>query len=347
MTTESATTPEIYDLTIIGGGPVGLFAAYYAGMRGMKTKIVDSLTELGGQLTTLYPEKFIYDVAGFPKVLARDLANNLIAQAMQYSPAVTLGETVQTLEHLPDATAGGAFLVTSDVARHYTRTLLISAGAGAFQPRKLAVAGVDRFENDGIYYSVKTKSVFIDKRVLVIGGGDSAVDWSNNLLDTARSVTLVHRRNQFRAHEENVHRLQARGVPILTFLELHGLVVSPEGKLHAAILADTRTHETRTLEIDAIIAQIGFISSLGPIKNWPIQIERGSITVNRHMETTLPGIYAAGDVTAYDGKLKLIATGFGEAAVAVNYAKNHLDPKAKVFPGHSSEMSPDQPNVTV
>jgi thioredoxin reductase (NADPH) len=261
---------------------------------------------------------------------------------MQYSPAIALGETVQTLEREADV-----FHIASDKAHHYTRALVISAGAGAFQPRKLAVPGVDRFENAGIYYAVKSKAAFAGKRVLVIGGGDSAIDWSLNLLDTARSVTLIHRRNQFRAHEENVRRLQATGTPILTFQELHGVVVNPAGNLHAAVLIDPRTNETRTLEVDTILAQLGFVSSLGPIKNWPIVIERGSIPVDRHMETSLPGVYAAGDVASYDGKLKLISTGFGEVATAVNYAKNRLDPKAKVFPGHSSEMSGDQPSVTV
>jgi thioredoxin reductase (NADPH) len=344
MTTADHTARDLFDITIIGGGPVGLFAAYYAGMRNMRTKILDSLDELGGQLTTLYPEKFIYDVAGFPKVLARDLAKNLIAQAMQFSPTVCLGETVSTLERNEEH---DYFTLTSNVAAHHTRTLLISAGSGAFAPRKLMVHGVEKYENRGVYYAVKTKATFAGKRVLVIGGGDSAIDWSLNLLDTAKSVTLIHRRNQFRAHEDAVHQLQKSGTPILTFQELHGVLGSPRGELHGAVLIDSRTQETKTLEVDAILAQIGFVSSLGPIKNWPLAIERGSIPVSRHMETSMPGVYAAGDVTSYDGKLKLIATGFGEAAVAVNYAKNRIDPKAKVFPGHSSELSGEQPSVTV
>ena len=335
---------EVFDITIIGGGPVGLFAAFYAGMRGMKTKIIDSLDELGGQLTTLYPEKFVYDVPGFPRVLARDLARSLIEQAMQYAPTVRLGEVVQTLER---DESRDCWVIHSDLAGHWTRTIVISAGAGAFSPRKLALPGAEKFEHRGVYYGVKAKSVFAGKRVLVIGGGDSAIDWSMNLLDTAQTITLVHRRNQFRAAEHNVRKLQATGIEILTFCELKELVVGTDGELAGAVIIDTRTQAVRTLEVDAILAQIGFVSSLGAIKNWPIKLERAAIAVNSHMETTCPGVYAAGDVAAYDGKLKLIATGFGEGAVAVNYAKNRIDPKAKVFPGHSSELSGEQPNVTV
>lgn len=335
--------PELFDITIIGGGPVGLFGAFYAGMRQMRVKIIDSLDQLGGQLTTLYPEKYIYDIAGFPKVIARDLARNLIEQAMQYSPTVRLSETVQRLER----DAAGDLIVHSDLARHATRTLLISAGAGAFQPRKLTLPGIEKFENRGVYYSVQAKSTFVGKRVLLIGGGNSAVDWSLNLLDTARQITLIHRRNQFRAHEHSVRKLQASGVEIVTFCELKEIVVGADGELRGAIVCDARTNATRPLDVDAIIPQLGFISSLGPIKDWPIGVQRGAIAVNAYMETAFPGVYAAGDVAAYDGKLKLIATGFGEAAVAVNYAKNRIDPKAKVFPGHSSELSPDQPVATL
>jgi ferredoxin/flavodoxin---NADP+ reductase len=347
---------HLFDVTIIGGGPVGLFGAFYAGMRQMSTKIIDSLEELGGQLTTLYPEKYVFDVAGFPKIYARDLANNLIEQAMEYRPTICLGETVTVLESLTapaeqeppeiqNAVAQGStvYKITSDKGVHYTRTLVISAGAGAFSPKKLPLKEAVALENRGVHYTCKSKSIFAGKRVLIVGGGDSAVDWAMNLRTTAAGgdgsgITVIHRRNQFRAHEDSVRRLQATKTKILTFWEIESLIES-NGKLMGVIIANSQTKEKQTLEVDAVLVQIGFNSSLGPIKNWPLKFEKGSILVDAHMETNLPGIFAAGDVASFPGKLKLIATGFGEAVIAVNVAKTRIDPKAKAFPGHSSEMT--------
>jgi ferredoxin/flavodoxin---NADP+ reductase len=352
---------DIFDLSIIGGGPAGLFAAYYAGMRRMRVKIIDSLDELGGQLTALYPEKYIFDVAGFPKVMAKDLAGRLIEQAMQYSPALALGEVVQTLEEMRNAECGmrkgdeaghaagvelPVYRVTTDKGVHYTRTLLICAGAGAFSPRKLNVAGAAELEGRGVYYAVRNKAEFAGKDVLVVGGGDSAVDWSLNLQDVAGAITLIHRRNVFRAAEHNLRRLQATAVSILTFWELRE-ILGEEGRVTGAVIEYNQTQEVRRLAVEAVLAQIGFNSSLGAIKHWPLVIEHGGIKVNHVMETNMPGIYAAGDVAAYEGKLKLIATGFGEAAIAVNHAKTRIVPGAKMFPGHSSEMVPQHGAVVV
>jgi thioredoxin reductase (NADPH) len=347
---------HVFDVTIIGGGPVGLFAAFYAGLRQMTCKIIDSLEELGGQLTALYPEKYVFDVAGFPKIYARDLARNLIEQAMEYRPTVCLGETVLTLDalhgHVPaepaevqGVVAQGftVYKIISDHGVHYTRTLIISAGSGAFSPKKLALPEALALENNGIYYSCKSKSAFADKRVLIAGGGDSAIDWAWNLREITRGgdgsgITLIHRRNQFRAHEESVRRLQATKVKILTFSEIESLIAS-DGILKGVVLWNSHTKERKTLEVDAVLVQFGFSSSLGPIEKWPLKIEKKAIVVNRLMETTLPGIFAVGDVSTFEGKLKLIVTGFGEAATAVNVAKTRIDPHAKVFPGHSSEMT--------
>ena len=340
---------DLFDLTIIGGGPVGLFAAFYAGLRHMKTKIIDSLEELGGQLTTLYPEKLIFDVAGFPKILARDLAHQLIQQAMEAAPTISLGETVRHLEAIPtpEGTAHPLYRITSDKGVHHTKTLIIAAGAGAFSPKKLRIRDAATFEGQGLHYACRSKSVFAGKRVLIVGGGDSAIDWCLNLRDTAEAITLIHRRNQFRAHEDSMRQLQATGIAIHTFCEIQQLE-SAEGRLVAAHIENSQTKEVRRLDVDAVLVQIGFDTSLGPIKEWPLKIERGSIAVNSHMETALPGIFAAGDVAAFDGKLKLIATGFGEAATAVNYCKTRIDPKAKFFPGHSSEMTPQhESTVTI
>jgi thioredoxin reductase (NADPH) len=331
-----ATDSDIFDITILGGGPVGLYAAYYAGLRQMRTKIIDSLDQLGGQLATLYPEKYIYDVAGFPKVIARDLVKNLVDQAQQYEPQVCLSQTVKTLTR---DEAAQCFVLSSDQEVHRSRTVLICAGAGAFQARKLPVAEAAQWEGRGVHYSVGSKQVFAGKRLLIIGGGDSALDWAMNLHGTASHITIIHRRNQFRAHEDSVSKTMAMGIPILTFWELKSLVVT-DNHLSGAVLVNNQTHAEQTIQVDAILPQLGFISSLGAIKDWPIQIRGQSILVDQKMQTNLPGVFAAGDVAGFDGKLKLIATGFGEAATAVNFAKTLLDPKAKAFPGHSSEMGP-------
>lgn len=330
------TTSDLFDITILGGGPVGLYAAYYAGLRQMKTKIIDSLDQLGGQLATLYPEKYIFDVAGFPKVIARDLVKNLMEQGLQYNPTVCLNETVAGLRH---DDARDCYVVTSEKGGHATRTLLICAGAGAFQPRKLPVPSAAALEGRGIHYFVGKKSEFADKRLLIVGGGDSALDWAMNLHGVASEITIIHRRNQFRAHEDSVRKVQSAGIPILTFWELKE-VLSTDNKLSGVVIYHNQTKEERTLPIDAILPQLGFISSLGALKQWPLKIEGQSIMVDQKMQTNMKGIFAAGDVSGFDGKLKLIVTGFGEAATAVNFAKAQIDPKAKAFPGHSSEMSP-------
>ncbi|HUO09652.1 MAG TPA: NAD(P)/FAD-dependent oxidoreductase [Phycisphaerae bacterium] len=340
--------PDLHDLTILGAGPTGLFAAYYAGLRRMSTKIIDSLDSLGGQLTALYPEKFIFDIPGFPRILARDLARNLVEQATQANPTICLNELITTLEpitEIPDHAEQippPLYKLTSANSIHYTRTLLIAAGAGAFSPKKLPLPDAARFENHALFYSVPQKSLFAGKNLLIIGGGDSAIDWALNLQSTARKITLIHRRNQFRAHEDSLRQIQATPTQILPFFELDALLPSStnDHSLTAAIIRNNQTHETRTLPVDAILVQIGFNSSLGPLKNWPLQIDRNSIPVNPEMETSLPGIFAAGDICSYPAKLKLIATGFAEALTAVNYAKTRIDPSARPFPGHSSEMTP-------
>ena len=349
---------HIFDVTIIGGGPVGLFAAFYAGLRQMTCKIVDSLEELGGQLTALYPEKYVFDVAGFPKVYSRDLANSLIEQAMEYRPTISLGETVKDLvvlktaedaAHEPSEVKGAVaegltiYKLTSDKGTHYTRTLIISAGAGAFAPRKLALPEAAALENRGLYYSCKMKSIFSGKRVLIAGGGDSALDWAYNLRDTAAGgdgsgITLIHRSNKFRAHEESVRRIRQTKAKIQTFTEIKKLI-SENGNVKAAVLLNKETNQETTLEVEAVLVQFGFVSSLGAIEKWPLKIEKKSIAVSRLMESELPGVFAVGDVSTFEGKLKLIVTGFGEAAIAVNVAKTRIDPHAKVFPGHSSEMT--------
>ena len=323
---------DSYDITILGGGPVGLFAAYYAGFRSLRTEIVESLNALGGQVTALYPEKWIYDVAGFPKIVGRQLIDNLVEQAMQYRPAVSLGETVQSLTALQD----GTLRMTTERGTHLTRAVLITAGIGAFHPKTFKNPRIDGFDGRGLYYFVRSVQEFKDKRVLIVGGGDSALDWALGLLGIARSITLIHRRDQFRAAEDSVQKMLHSPIEVKTFYELRAL----EGaeRVEGAVIYDNRSGAEETIDVDAVIASLGFLSTLGPIQEWGLELEHDSIRVNTRMETNRRGVYAAGDIVTYPGKVKLIATGFGEAATAVNNATTYLNPKASIFPGHSSSQ---------
>lgn len=320
------------DVTIIGGGPCGLFASFYAGLRGMSVRIIDSLPELGGQLTALYPEKYVFDMPGFPKVLAKDLARDLIEQGTQFEPELVLEETAQSIEQ----TEYGYVITTASGKRLPTKTVIVSAGAGAFQPTKLGVEREEEMVGAGIHYGVRDKSVFKGKRLAIVGGGDSAFDWCLNLMDTADHMMLIHRRDVFRAHEDSVEKVKESRVEMKLWYavkELHG-----NGSLTGVTVENTQTKETEHLECDHLIVNIGFKSSLGPLKDWGFEIVKNQIVVNDRYETNLPGVFAVGDVCSFDGKLKLIATGVGEAATAVCFAKTYLDPTAKLFPGHSSDM---------
>jgi thioredoxin reductase len=318
---------------IIGGGPTGLFAAFYAGLRGMSVKLIDSLEVLGGQLTTLYPEKYIYDVAGFPQILAKDLAANLIEQAMQYRPQTALGEQVRELRFDP---ATRVYTVRTDKQAHPARAVLIAAGVGSFQPKTLPLANAALYEGCGLHYFVKDIGALAGQRVLIVGGGDSAVDWANTLAPIAADVTLIHRRDQFRAHEDSVAKMRSGSTVIKVNHELKA--IDGDGRIESALIYDNRSKHEEMLSVDAVLVNIGFNSSLGPINNWGLEIEGGSIKVDAMMQTNRPGVFAAGDIAAFAGKLKLIATGFGEACVAVNYAKHYLDPASNIFPGHSSNL---------
>ncbi len=322
---------EIVDITIIGGGPTGLFASFYAGMREMSVKIIDSLPQLGGQLIELYPDKFIYDVGGFPKILAKDLVANLVTQAHYAKPEIHLGETA-----LSATRDGDHFILQTDKGVHLTRTILLTAGIGAFQPRKIGLAEEANFEGKTLHYGIKDLSVFKGKEVLVCGGGDSAVDWALMLEDIASNVSLVHRRERFTAHETSVNQLMSSKVNVLTSRAVKS-IVGEDGIVNEVVLAQKDGTE-EAMKVDHVIVNYGNISSLGAIKEWGLEMDRNSIVVNSRMETNIEGIYAAGDVTSYDGKVKLIAVGLGEAPTAVNHAKAFIDPKAKLQPLHSTSV---------
>jgi thioredoxin reductase (NADPH) len=335
----STTDNEVFDLTIIGAGPTGLYGAFYAGLRDMKVKIVDSLGQLGGQLAALYPEKYIYDVGGFPKVLAKDLVTMFAEQALQYNPAVCLGEKVVLLQRQADGTLNLTTDKSGETQTHRTRTVLIAAGVGAFMPRKMDVPRLDELENKGIQYFVTETAHLADKRIVIVGGGDSAFDWSLALGPKAASCIQIHRSDKFRAHEDTVQKVQALGpgaVDLRTFHELKA--VHGEERLEAVTIFDNRSGEEFTLPCDNLLLNIGFLTNLGPIKDWGLDIQKNAILVDSTMQTSISGVYAAGDICTYNGKLKLIATGVGEAGTAANFAKTFIDPTAKAFPGHSSDM---------
>lgn len=309
-----------------------MFAAFYGGMRQASVTLIESMPQLGGQLAALYPEKYIYDVAGFPKVTAQELVDNLTRQMDLFQSDIRLEEKVVSVEKRDER----HFVVTTDKAEYHSKAVIITAGVGAFEPRRLELPEAARFEKANLHYFVNDLNAFKDKKVLISGGGDSAVDWALMLEPIAEQVTLIHRRDKFRAHEHSVEKLMSSKVNVVTpteITELHG-----DTFITKVTLSHIKTKETQEIEVDSVIVNFGFVSSLGPIAEWGIEIESNSIVVDTRMETNIPGIFAAGDITTYPGKLKLIAVGFGEAPTAVNNAKVYLDPDAKLSPGHSSNL---------
>ncbi|API93169.1 NAD(P)/FAD-dependent oxidoreductase [Virgibacillus pantothenticus] len=323
---------SIYDITIIGGGPVGLFAAFYGGMRQMKVKIIESLPHLGGQLSALYPEKYIYDVAAYPKVKAQDLIDQLTEQAMQFSPTVVLNQTVEKVVKINSE----HFQLTTDKEVHYSKTILITAGIGAFEPRRIKLANALAYEGKNLHYFVQDIKRYKGKDVCILGGGDSAVDWAMMIEPIAKSVTVIHRREQFRAHEHSVANLYASRVEIFTPFQLQEIY--GEEQIEEIILQKVKGTEKIKLSLDELIVSYGFISSLGPIKKWGLEFAKNSIKVDSAMNTNIRGIYAAGDVVTFFGKVKLIASGFGDAATAISSAKTYIDPNARQQPQHSTTL---------
>lgn len=324
---------DLVDVTIIGGGPTGLYGLFYAGMRGVSARVIDALPELGGQLTALYPEKDVFDVAGFPKILAKDLARALVEQGTQFDPDVCLDERV--LELNP---SDGIFELRTDAGVRPTKTVVIAAGKGAFKPRILDVPGWDRFYKDGIWSHVRDPEHFRDRRVLIVGGGDSAFDWSWGLRDVASELVHIHRSNRYRAHAHTVSLVEEAHeqgeLELLTYHEVEA--IHGEERVEAVTIYHNKSDDKRRLEVDDVLALIGFVPNIGPIAEWGLKLEGNTIRVDSRMRTNVEGVYAAGDIATFEGKLELISTGFGEAAIAVNNAVHYIDPSAKVDPGHST-----------
>lgn len=321
-------TPFTTDIAIIGAGPTGLFAAYYAGFRGLSVTLIDALPEPGGQITAMYPEKMIFDVAGFPEIRGRDLVENLVKQAAPFTPNYVLGRRAETLGYVDQTPV----LTLDDGTSITCGAVLITSGIGSFTSRPLpAAAG---FAGTGVVYFVPKLAAHTDEHVVVVGGGDSAFDWAVALHPIARSVTIVHRRDKFRAHRHTVDKVTGLGVPIL----VNSQVTALHGDGHVTgVRVETRGEDARDLPAATVVAALGFVADLGPLTDWGLELDKRHIMVGPSMATNLPRVFAAGDITEYPGKVRLIATGFGEAATAVNNAAVVIDPSAHLFPGHSSD----------
>lgn len=317
------------DVGIVGAGPTGLFAAYYAGFRGLSTALIDALPEAGGQVAAMYPEKQIYDVAGFPAIRGRDLIANLVQQAAPFRPTYLLGRAATELSYED----GRPLLGLDSGERVYCQAVIITSGMGRFTPRPLPAA--ESFDGEGVVHFVPRLEDLAGHHVVIVGGGDSAFDWALALEPVAKSVTLVHRRDRFRAHAHTVARVSELPVRIIVNAEVSRLI--GDGRVSEVEITSRTTGEVEVVPADTVVAALGFTADLGALAGWGLELDKRHIRVDTRMATNLPRVFAAGDITEYPGKVRLIATGFGEAATAVNNAAVVIDPTAKVFPGHSSD----------
>ncbi|MEU0838963.1 NAD(P)/FAD-dependent oxidoreductase [Streptomyces sp. NPDC005962] len=333
--TDVPATPSVPDMVdtdilIIGAGPSGLYGAYYAGFRGLRVAVMDVLPQCGGQISAMYPEKPIFDIAGFPSVRGRDLVDSLVAQAEPYDPVYLLGQRAVELSHGED----GRPVVRGDGGTTVRAgAVVITGGVGTFTPRPLP-AGEDYLGRGQVYF-VPDPSGHTGHDIVIVGGGDSAFDWAATLAPLARSVTLVHRRERFRAHGATVQKVRSLGIEIITDTEVTGLHGTEH--LEEVTIRHRLTKDTRTLPAQTVVAALGFTADLGPLQNWGLELQARRIAVDTRMATNVPRVFAAGDITDYPGKVRLISVGFGEVATAVNNAATVIDPEAMLFPGHSTE----------
>lgn len=315
------------DILIIGAGPTGLFTVFEAGLLKLKCHLIDALPQPGGQCSELYPKKPIYDIPGFPEILAGNLTDNLLEQGKQFQPGFTLGERAETIEKLEN----GNFIVTTNKGtKHQAPIIAIAGGLGSFEPRKPKLEGIEKYEDKGVNYFIKDPEVYRDKKVVIAGGGDSALDWSIFLADVASEVTLIHRRNEFRGALDSVEKVQELKILNKINLITPAEVTALNGKEHIESISVTKAEETIVLDADYFIPLFGLSPKLGPIGNWGLNIEKNAIKVNTvDYQTNIPGIFAIGDVNTYEGKLKLILCGFHEATLMCQSAYKILNPGKK------------------
>lgn len=317
------------DILIIGAGPTGLFAVFEAGLLQLKCHIIDALPQPGGQLAELYPKKPIFDIPGYPEVLAGDLVSNLMEQIKQFQPGFTLAQTAETIDKLDD----GTFIVTTNKGiKHHAKAVAIAGGLGTFEPRKPLIDNIGNYEEKGVEYFVKDPELFRDKNIVIAGGGDSALDWSIFLSNVAKSVTLVHRRNEFRGALDSVEKVQELKREGKINLITPAEVVEIQGNNHVESLTlDIEGIGKQEITTDYFIPLFGLTPKLGPIANWGLEIEKNAIKVNNALDyqTNIDGIYAIGDVNIYPGKLKLILCGFHEATLMCQSVYNRINPGKK------------------
>lgn len=310
---------KMFDLIIIGGGPTGMFAAYYAGMRELKTKLIESLPQLGGQIELMYPEKIIRDIGAIPEIKGKQLIKNLHEQLHNFQTDISTKETVLTIHKETDY-----FIVTTNKSTYYGKSVLLTSGQGLFEPRKLTIEHNQEYEKTNLHYYVQDLELYRNKELAILGGGDSAVDWALMLEKIAGKVYLVHRRNRFRAHEASVSQLKESSIEILTPYLLESLTGDSQ-QVQQIHLKERRGDRQLTLPVDFLIVSYGFLSDSLQLENWGIRVERASASVSQQMATNIPGIFAAGDAADFEGKVKLIATGFGEVPTAINSIIRYLD----------------------
>ncbi|ARM30590.1 NAD(P)/FAD-dependent oxidoreductase [Prosthecochloris sp. HL-130-GSB] len=321
---------DIRDLTIIGGGPTGIFAAFQCGMNNISCRIIESMPELGGQLTALYPEKHIYDVAAFPEVQASGLVDSLWRQAERYHPEVVLGDQVTGFRKRED----GSFDVETAGGKVFrSRAVLIAAGLGAFTPRTLPQLGdVSSLEGSGVFYAVKRREDFAGRNVVIVGGGDSALDWTMGLLPVAGSVTVVHRMASFQGHGKTVHDVldAAEEGRIGLYFNTEVTAVEDNSGCIRRVFTRSKSGREMAFEADCLLVLIGFRSNLGPIAGWGLELQDNAIVVDSHMKTSVDGLYAAGDIAHYPGKLKIIQTGLSDATMAIRHSLTYIRPGEKI-----------------
>lgn len=326
---------KVYDVIVIGGGPIGLFSTYYAGFRDLDVLLIEATEDLGGQITFLYPDKFIYDMPGFYEVTGKELVNNLVKQAMKYNPAVKLGEKVLEISKKEEL----SFEVTTDKATYKCKAVLVATGIGTFSPNKVEAENITQFEGKGVFYYVRDPERFRGKRILIVGGGDSAVDWALHLKDIASETTLIHRRDAFRAHEKSVDELMHSNVKVKLFYVLKSVLGNEW--VEKAIITNTQNGSEETLQVDDILVLVGYKADLSIMKKWGIEMDNRGLLVDDLQQTSVPGIFAAGDVASPRSGFRqnLLAVGFGQAATAANRIKKLLQPLAPAFE-HSTLAEP-------